>query len=137
LQLALLLMAFTLIASIVEGQAMFIWGNNPVMLTLLVMMTVLAICGVSILVVGLATSAEQVRIIAPLVNAGLGALAGAFGFRVPEAIARFSPLYWSVNGFLRLAGGDNAIWLHLAALFVLGLVTAAVGLWLFNRKIEV
>jgi ABC-2 type transport system permease protein len=137
LQLALLLTAFTLIASIVEGQAMFIWGNNPVMLILLVLMTVLAICGVSILVVGLATSAEQARIIAPLVNAGLGALAGAFGFRVPEAIARFSPLYWSVNGFQRLAGGDNAIGLHLAALFVLGLVTAAVGLWLFNRKIEV
>ena len=137
LQIALLLIAFTTIASLVEGQAMFIWGNNPLLLILHVLLTVLSISGISIIVVGLANSPEQVRVLGPLVNVGLGALAGAFGFQLPQVIAQFSPLYWAVDGFQSLSAGDNAIWVNFGALLVLGLVTGAIGLWLVNRKVEV
>jgi ABC-2 type transport system permease protein len=137
LQIALLLLAFTTIASIVEGQAMFIWGNNPLLLILHVLLTVLAISGISIIVVGLANSPEQVRVIGPLINVGLGALAGSFGFQLPQVIAQFSPLYWSVNGFQSIAAGDNAIGVNFGVLLLLGLVTGAIGLWLVNRKVEV
>jgi ABC-2 type transport system permease protein len=137
LQITLLLLAFTTIASLVEGQAMFIWGNNPLLLIVHVLLTVLAISGISIIVVGLANSPEQVRVIGPLINVGLGALAGSFGFQLPQVIAQFSPLYWSVNGFQSLAAGDNAIGVNFGVLLLLGLVTGAIGLWLVNRKVEV
>ncbi|MDQ7024755.1 MAG: ABC transporter permease [Anaerolineae bacterium] len=137
LQLVLLLGSFTLIASLVDGQAMFIWGNNLLLLVILVLLTVLSISGVSIILVGLANSPEQVRVIGPLVNIGLGAMAGAFGFQLPEIISQFSPLYWSVNGFQSLAGGDNDIGLNLVILLLLGLATAMIGLWMVNRKVEV
>ena len=137
LQIALLLLAFTTIASLVEGQAMFIWGNNPLLLILHVLLTVLSISGISIIVVGLANSPEQVRVIGPLINVGLGALAGSFGFQLPQVIAQFSPLYWSVDGFQSLSAGDNAIWVNFGALLLLGLLTGTIGLWLVNRKVEV
>lgn len=134
-QLLLLLMALTLITSLVTGAVTFIWGSNLLGLLLVILALALAVSGVGVLLVGLARSPEQVRLIAPMVNIGLGTLGGAFALNLPEGIARFSLIYWGVDAFNKLARGQNDIGLNLIVLFALGIGLFLVGSWLFKRRV--
>ena len=136
-QLVLLLMSLTVIASLVEGALLFIWGNNLLLLFLLVVSIIMTVIGVSTMLVGLARTPEQVQVIGPILNASLAALGGAFGFQLPSTISQFSPVYWAVDGFSKLAGGqNNEVVLNLVVLFSMGSLLVVVGLWLFNRRVE-
>ncbi len=137
-QIALLLIALTIIASLVEGTPTFIWGNNLLLVVALLVLIVLSVMGVSVLLAGVTSTPEQVQVIGPILNASLAALGGAFGFTLPQAVAQFSPVYWAVDGFSKLAGGQNAeVWLNFAVLFAQGAIMVVVGLWLFNRRVEI
>jgi len=92
----------------------------------------------SVLLAGVTSTPGQVEVIGPILNASLAALGGAFGFTLPQAVAQFSPVYWAVDGFSKLAGGQNAeVWLNFAVLFAQGAIMVVVGLWLFNRRVEI
>ncbi|MFN8444126.1 MAG: ABC transporter permease [Caldilineaceae bacterium] len=134
-QLLLLLTALTLIASLVGGTPTFIWGTNLAAILVVVLGLALCVSGVGVLLVGLARSPEQVRLIAPMLNIGMGVLGGAFGLNLPASAARFSLIYWGVDAFGKLARGQSDIQPNLLFLFGLGMVLFLVGSWLFKRRV--
>lgn len=133
-QLTVLLLALTLVASLREGQVMFIWGDAPLLVLLTIMALALSVCGISALLVGLARTPEQARLFGSLINVGLGALGGSFGFVLPAAIAGVSPIYWGSEAFRQLAGGNTDIGLNLLVLLLQGGIMFVIGSWFFVRR---
>lgn len=136
LQILLLLVFLSIIASISSGSFTFLWGNNWLALVLLLLSVSLAVSGVGVFVVGLARTPEQATLLGTMVNMGLALLGGAFGFRLGE-FSKLSLLFWGVDGFESLSRGDAAIGLNLLVLLTQGLILFSVGSWLFSRRIQV
>lgn len=134
-QLLVLLLALTLIASIVTGTPTFIWGTNLLALALLLLVLALCVSGLGVLIVGLARTPEQVQVIGPMVNMALGVLGGSFGFALPAILGRLSLIYWGVDAFQKLAGGEPGIGQNLLILSGQGFVFFVIGLWFFRRRI--
>jgi ABC-type transport system involved in multi-copper enzyme maturation permease subunit len=136
-QLLILFASFTVIASLVEGEPSFIWGTNIPALLLVILGIAIFVSGLGVLVVGLARTPEQVQFIGPMVSASLGALGGAFGFRLPQPIAGFSPVWWGSEGLLRVSNGEiDALGMPLLVLFGFGTVAFAVGTFFFKRRLD-
>lgn len=135
-QLLLLLAALTVIASLISGTPTLIWGTNLPLLLLVVLALALCVSGVGVLVVGLARSPQQVQLVAPMINIGLGAIGGSFGFDLPTTVAQFSLIYWGVDALTQLAQGQAKIGLNLLVLLGLGTLLFGVGSWLFKRRLE-
>jgi len=137
LQLVFLFIALTLVGSILNGGLLFIWGNNLPMIGLTILGAALAATGLGTLMAGLARTPEQGQIISQLLNIGLAALGGSFGFQLPEAASRFSVIYWGADAFRKLAAGQNDITLNLIVLFAHGIILFTVGFWFFNRRADI
>ncbi|MEM7126516.1 MAG: ABC transporter permease [Chloroflexota bacterium] len=135
-QLVVLFIAFTVITSLVEGEPTFIWGTNVPLLALTILAISLFVSGVGVLIVGLAATPEQVQTFGPIVSAGLGALGGSFGFRLPPQVAGISPIWWGSEAVKRLAAGDTNILMPLAILLGSGLLLFAIGSVFFKRRME-
>lgn len=133
-QLLVLLMAFTTIASFVEGQWTFIWGTNPLALLLVIVGLSLFTTGMGVLVVGLASSSEQVQLFGPIITLALGALGGTFGQLVPEEFGKFSPTWWGTDALIKLASNEGDLLPNLLVLFGVGLLFAVVGTYFFRRR---
>lgn len=133
-QLLLLLLAFTAIASLVERELLFIWGDYPLALLLTVLGLSLFTTSFGVLIVGLARSSEQVQLIGPILSLILGAFGGTFGPWIPPQMARFAPTWWGVDALGKLAANDPTIGLNLMVLFGVGLLFAAAGTVLFRRR---
>lgn len=133
-QLLVLLLAFAAIASLVEGEWRFIWGNHLPALLLVVFGLSLFATGLGVLIVGLAKSSEQVQLIGPAITIVLGMAGGSFGFTLPRQIAQVSPIWWGLDAMRKLAGNESDIGLHLVMLFAAGIVFAGVGTFFFRRR---
>lgn len=136
-QLIVLFVALTLVATILTGQFNMIWGNNLFLVAIVVIAAALAATGLGAVVAGIAKTPEQAGVIGQLINLGMALLGGAFGFAVPEVLARFSILYWGTNAFQKLAANQTDIALNLIVLIAFGGILFAIGFWLFNRRLEV
>lgn len=135
LQVSLLLVALTAVASMVLGKPVFIWGTQIHWILLLLLSITLAVSGVAVFVVGISRSEEQARSLGSVVSIAMAALGGAFGFNV-GAIQQVSFVYWSSDAFYKLAGGNTDIGLNVMVLAVSGAILFTIGSWLFNRRIE-
>ena len=137
MQMALLAIALLVVSSLIEGELVMLWGTN--IIGVLAILIALAVCvsGISIVVVSIARNIQQVNILSPMINMAFGVLGGAFGFVLPAAIAQFSLIYWGRDGLLKLANGNNDVLLHLIVLVVQGVIFFGIGLWLFNRRVEI
>ncbi|MEM7534707.1 MAG: ABC transporter permease [Chloroflexota bacterium] len=135
-QLTILFLSFTIIASLVEGTPLFIWGNNVIGLLLVIIAISIFVSGLGVLLVGLAKTTEQVQFFGPMIASTLGALGGSFGFRLPPEVASFSPIWWGVEALRKLAGNENDIGLALLVLLGGGLVVFAIGALLFKRRLD-
>ncbi|MBI1296264.1 ABC transporter permease subunit [bacterium] len=136
-QLSILFAAFTIIVSIIEGEPSFIWGTNVPALLVVILGIAAFVSGLGVLVVGLAKSPEQVQFMGPMISSTLGALGGAFGFRLPQAIASISPVWWGSEALLRVSNGEiDQLGLPLLVLFGSGLVAFAVGTYFFKRRLD-
>lgn len=135
-QLVILMVALTLVASIVLGEPTSIWGTNVGLLLLVVVALGLAVSGVGVVVVGLARTPEQVQIIGPLVNTMLGVFGSAFGFGLPEPLPRLSLITWGTGAFETLAGGQWDIGLNLLVLLAQGVLFFVIGAWFFRRRLN-
>ena len=135
-QVGLLLIATTLVASVVMGELIFIWGNNILLLILLTLASGLAVSGLGVFVIGLAQTPEQANIFGTLTALGMAMLGGGFGFQIPD-LEQFSIIYWGTDGYLKLSGGSTDIGMHLLILVITGGILFAIGSWAFNRRIEV
>ncbi|MGB1287574.1 MAG: ABC transporter permease, partial [Aggregatilineales bacterium] len=136
-QVSLILIALMLIASIMEGQLQFIWGTNLPLIAVTVIAVGLAVCGLGVLVSGLARTPEQVNTIGTVTNMILGLAGGAFGFSVGAPISFISLIYWGTDAFQKLAAGQGDIVLNLIVLLLQALVFFIIGSWLFERRVEV
>lgn len=137
LQISLLLLGLTLIASLGEGRWIFIWGDNLLALIVTLFLVVLTMSGIGAFIIGISRTVQQAQLIGPLLNTGFALLGGSFGFQLPQSIAQFSPIYWGVNTFQRLAGGQGDILLNWFILASIGTVLFIVGVSLFNRRVQV
>lgn len=137
LQLTLLIVALTLIGSLLQGQLDLIWGDNPGLIATVIVAVALAVSGFGMLMAGIAKTPEQGQILAPITSMAMGVLGGAFGFTLPRAASAISMVYWGREAFQKLAGGEADIGLNLAVLVVQAVVMYIVGVWLFNRRFEV
>ena len=135
-QISALLLALTVIASIVTGTPTFIWGTNLLGLAVLLLTLALCVSGLGVLIVGLARTPEQVQVIGPMVNMALGVLGGSFGFALPAVLGRLSLIYWGVDAFLKLANSEAGVGQNLLILAGQGLAFFLVGLWFFRRRIN-
>lgn len=133
LQMVLLMLGLTLIASFVEGRLLFIWGDIA-WVSLMVVVMSLSVSGVGSLIVGVARTQQQAQVVGPLINSGFAILGGAFGFTLPAIVGQFSPIYWGSQAFLSLANGNTDIGLNLLVLLVQGGVMFIIGSWLFNKR---
>jgi len=133
-QVLILLVALTVVVSVVEGKPQFIWGNNIPLVLLTSVVISISVAGIAVLIVGIARTAEQARVMGPIINTAMAALGGVFGFNLPPAIAQFSPIYWGTNAYAKLSQGNNDIGLNLVVLLVLGSVTFIIGTRLFSRR---
>ncbi len=135
-QLLLLLLALTLIASLILGTPTFIWGTN--LLALLGVLLALSLCvsGIGVLIVGLARTPEQVQVIGPMVNIGLGILGGALGFGLDSDVTKLSLIYWGVDAFEKLAANEGGLASNLLVLVGQGLIFFVLGSWFFRRRLN-
>ncbi|MEM9950005.1 MAG: ABC-2 transporter permease [Chloroflexota bacterium] len=135
-QVGVLLLAMTVVSSIVMGEWVFIWGDNILYLLLLTLAVSLSVAGLGVFVIGLAQTPEQANIFGTLTALGMAMLGGAFGFQI-ETLEQLSIIYWGVDGYSQLSGGSTDILMNLLILLAVGAVLFLIGSWLFNRRIEV
>jgi len=135
-QVGLLLLALTVVASLVMGQPMFIWGTQYGLLLLVTLIVGLSVAGLGVFVIGLAATPEQANIFGTLTALGMAMAGGAFGFEI-EAIRQFSIIFWGVDAYAKLAGGSTDILMNIYVLLGVGGILFVIGAWLFNRRIEI
>jgi len=135
-QLLVLIVALTLIASLLQRELTLIWGDDFLSLGLLVFAAALGVAGFGMLLAGIVRTAEQGQVVGPVANMVQGVLGGAFGFVLPTSVAVFSLVYWGRQAFLSLSRGDSDIGLNLLVLVVLGLIMYVLGVILFNRRFD-
>ena len=136
-QLVALVVALTIVGSLIEGHFAFIWGTDIFRLGLVILSVAIAVSGLGMLLAGVLKGIEQANIVGSVINIALGVLGGAFGFQLPRSVAQVSLIYWARNAFDILASGRGDISLNILVLFAEGAVMFAIGLILFNRRFEV
>ena len=135
-QLLLLMIALSLVGSLLARQLTLIWGSNYLLISLVLFSAALAVSGFGVLLAGVASTPEQGQVLGSVLNIGMAVLGGGFGFTLPAAIAAFSMLYWGRDAFQKLAAGQTDIGLNVLVLVAQGIVMYLVGLWLFNRRFK-
>jgi ABC-2 type transport system permease protein len=141
-QLAILIVAMAILG-VVMGQKASVWGTNPLAVLLVTIVTVLAACGLGIMVGGLARSATQADTLSTLVVTFSGMLGGAFfplaSLGGPfELLSKLTINYWGTNAYSELARTSNlsAVLPNIAALCVMFLVYFSIGVFAFNRRLK-
>jgi hypothetical protein len=135
-QLLALVLALTIVGSLIEGHLAFIWGTDVGKLGLVLLAVAVAVSGLGMFLAGVLKGIEQANIVGPVLNIALGVLGGAFGFQLPRSVAQFSLIYWARSAFDLLASGRGDVSLNVLVLFAEGAVMFALGLFLFNRRFE-
>lgn len=140
-QVLLLILAMTLVGSLLEGRLTFIWGSNLPLLALTLIAVALATSGIGTLVVSLVKTPEQANVLAGVIGILFGVLGGAFfnidGIPVLNQIRVITPHYWGVDAFSKLAVDNADIITNLIILTLIGVVLFAAGVTLFNRRVDV
>ena len=136
-QLLALVVALTLVGSLIEGRVVFIWGTDLPRLGIVLLAVAVSVSGLGMFLAGVLKSVDQANIVSSVLNIALGVLGGAFGFQLPRAVSAISLVYWGRQAFEIVASGRGEVWLNVIVLFAEGAVMFAIGLFLFNRHFEV
>lgn len=136
-QLLVLLLALTIVASIMDGKAQFIWGSNLIGVTAVVASIALAVCGLGVLMAGLARTPEQVGAYGSVINIIIGIAGGGFGFVVPSPFREMSIIYWGSHALDKLAHGHLDYGVNVLVLVAMGAVLFVIGSWLFSRRLDI
>ncbi len=136
-QLVLLFVALTLVASLLEGHLTLIWGTNLVAVGAVILALSLCVAGFGILLTSLVQTPEQAGPIGAVFNLVMAVTGGAFGGLPMFPVAYTSLIYWGTDAFQKLAAGNNDVLLNLGVLMAMGIVLFAVGVFLFDRRVEV
>jgi ABC-2 type transport system permease protein len=135
-QVSVLLIALTIIGSVIQGQLVLIWGDDLLRIILLLLAVGLAVSGFGTFMAGIAKTPEQGQIFGGVAAMAMTVLGGGFGFSLPDEFGTFSIVYWGRDAFDVLAAGNTEIGTNLAVLVIQGLVMFAIGVLIFNRRFE-
>ena len=135
-QVTLLCIALTVLASLLAGTPTFIWGSNIPGVIAVIIATSLAVSGLGSITAAVAKNEEQANTIGTVLALFMAVVGGSFGFALPGAVANLSIVKWGTDSFARLAAGNNDILLNLVLLVVFGVTTFALGFILFRSKIS-
>lgn len=136
-QLSILLLALTVVGSIVQGELVSIWGPDLGRILLVLLAAALAVAGYGMFTAGIVKTPEQGQIIGSIITFAMAVLGGAFGFRLPEQVSQLSLVYWGREAFDLLAAGQGAVGLNVLVLVLYGVVLYLIGLMLFSRRLEI
>lgn len=136
-QVILLLLALMLVASLNAGEVEMLWGTNLLGLSAVILAVSLAVCGLGVLISGIARTPEQVGTIGTVVNILLGVAGGAFGTGAVEPFNNFSLIYWGVDGFTKLGTGQGDILLNIGVLLLMAALFFGLGWLIFTRRVEI
>lgn len=136
IQVTLLCLALTVLASLLAGAPKFIWGTNIPGVLVVIAATSLAVSGLGTITAALAKNEEQANTIGSVLALFMALIGGSFGFMPPDPITRLSIVKWGTDAFTSLAAGNNDILLNLIVLVIFGAVTFAIGFVLFRSKIS-
>jgi ABC-2 type transport system permease protein len=134
-QIGILLLALTSVASLNNGSLTWLWGN-PLLVLVMLLITALAVSGVAVFIAGITRTQEESQLIGTLIGLGLAILGGSFGFQL-GAVSKFSLIWWGVDGLNTLSGGSTDIGLNVLVLAAHGIILFTIGAWLFNRRVTV
>lgn len=140
-QLAFLLVSFTAVNSLIEGELTFIWGTNFLLIILLLLGTALSAASIGMVLAATARTIEQSSVLGSVVALFMGLFGGAF-FQIealgPAAvIGRLSIVNWASTGFIDLSNGRTDILLNIVVLFALGVMFFITSLVIFNRRQDI
>jgi ABC-2 type transport system permease protein len=143
-QLTALFLSLTLIGSLMAGELKFIWGTDVLSILLVMAAASIGAGGLGVLITGLVRTQEQGNVIGSTLVVLMGAMGGTF-FPVQSIqsvpVLGFFPYltlnYWGIDAFTHLALGQGDILLNVAILVGLGAVMFGIGLWFFNRQLDV
>lgn len=141
LQILMLLVAFTLVSSVISGELSLIWGTSWLNIIALTMATSLATAGLGVLITSLSKTSEQANAIGAFITMLMGLLGGAFftidAIPVMDTISRISIVRWGSDGFTKLSLGGTDITLNVLFLVGIGAVMFLIGLMAFNRRQDI
>lgn len=142
-QMAVLIATTSLIA-LLTGREEPVWGTNIAGIVLLVLAVVLAATALGLLIAALSRTAAQASSYSTVAMFVLGMLGGSFipieG--LPDALSWLPKLtlnYWGIDGFFDLAYEKTTladIGTNVLALVAMGGVLFVIGLWRFNRRVD-
>ncbi len=141
-QVALLIVALTLVGSVISGQLQFIWGSNVLAVALVIVAVALAASGLASVVAGLVRTPEQGNVIGGVISIAMGVFGGAFFNTaacpgIAQTISKLTITYWGTDAFTKLALNQNDIGTNLAVLLVMGIVLFVAGLVIFDRRLSI
>jgi ABC-2 type transport system permease protein len=143
-QLAALFLSLTLIGSLLAGELKFIWGTNILSIVLVMVAASVGAAGLGTLINGVVRTQEQGNVIGGTLVVLMGAMGGTF-FPV-QSIQNVPGLgllpyltlnYWGIDAFTSLALGQGDILLNVVILLGLGAGMFSIGLWFFNRQLDI
>lgn len=141
IQVVLLMLALTVIGSLVSGQVQFIWGSNILALAAVVLAVALAAAGLGTMVAALVKSPEQGNVIGSIISLMMGLFGGVFfsvqAVPVLAPLSRLTIVYWAVDAFSKLSFNQTDIGLNLIVLLAIGVIFFAGGWLVFNRRLNV
>ncbi len=141
-QVVILIVALTIVGSLLAGKVEFIWGSDIPAVVLVILMVALAASGLGTLVASLVRTPEQGNVIGGVISMVMGIFGGAFFSTsiFPDFIKPITNLtitFWGTDAFTKLAQNQTDIGTNLLALGGMGAVLFVVGLVLFNRRLSV
>jgi len=141
IQLVFLVVGFTFVNSLLEGEFSYIWGSNFALIGLLLLATAMSAASIGMILAATARTIDQSSVLGSVVAMFMGMFGGAF-FPVDllgplEMITRLSIVRWSSEAFIKLSSGQTDILLNVAVLFLLGIAFFIASLMIFNRRQDV
>jgi ABC-2 type transport system permease protein len=118
------------------------WGGEIVAVALMVLAVVLAGSGLGTLICGIASRPQHVDVYGTALLMLMGIASGTF--TSPDFLGEFNwiskltPNYWGIKGFNALTEGSSLadVAPNLAVLALMGIVLFLVGVWRFNRHLD-
>ncbi len=140
-QLILLVVGFGIAGTLINGEITFVWGTNFPLILLVMLTASLAASGLGSILAAIAQTPEQASIVGTTLNIAMGIVGGAFVavFGLPwiRPLQWFSLVYWGADAFTKLSIGDYQVGLNIAVLTLQGAVMFLIGLFIFNRRLDI
>ncbi len=135
-QLLFLMVALTLVNTLMTGRLEFIWGQNVGLVVLTLMAASLGATGIGAITAAAARTSEQASTFGSIVAIFSAVLGGAFGFQLGGPLQSLSVVYWGSNALTKLSNGVNDVWGNVLVLVAYGAVTFTIGFMIFARRLR-